>query len=63
MKTYGRLDVYIHVLELGGEWSALHPGRFTLGTHCIGGWVGPSTNRKIKNTGTIYSSTHNTLGR
>jgi hypothetical protein len=30
----------------GGEWSASHPGRFTpreraLGTHWIGGWVGP----------------------
>jgi hypothetical protein len=31
----------------GGEWSASRPGRFTPGetapgTHCIGGWVGPS---------------------
>jgi hypothetical protein len=30
----------------GGEWSASRPGRFTpweraLGTHRIGGWVGP----------------------
>jgi hypothetical protein len=30
----------------GGEWSASHPGRFTLkervpGTHRIGGWAGP----------------------
>jgi hypothetical protein len=30
----------------GGDWSASHPGRFTLserapGTHWIGGWVGP----------------------
>jgi hypothetical protein len=30
----------------GGEWSASRPGRFTprerpLGTHWIGGWVGP----------------------
>jgi hypothetical protein len=38
MKTYGEVDVYIHVfltLELiGGEWSALPPG-----THWIRGWV------------------------
>jgi hypothetical protein len=32
----------------GGEWSASHPGRFTLGerapdTHFIGGWVSPRT--------------------
>jgi hypothetical protein len=31
----------------GGEWSASRPGRFTSGekvrgTHCIGGWVGPT---------------------
>jgi hypothetical protein len=30
----------------GGEWSASHPSRFTprkgaLGSHWIGGWVGP----------------------
>jgi hypothetical protein len=30
----------------GGEWSASRPGRFipgeiNLGSHCIGGWVGP----------------------
>jgi hypothetical protein len=24
---------------VGGEWSASRPGRFTPGTHCIGGWV------------------------
>jgi hypothetical protein len=25
----------------GGEWSASSPGRFTPGTHWIGGWLGP----------------------
>jgi hypothetical protein len=34
----------------GGEYSAIHPGRFTpgertLGTHWIGGWVGPRAER------------------
>jgi hypothetical protein len=33
---------------VGGEWSASRPDRFTpreeaVGTHCIGGWVGPRT--------------------
>jgi hypothetical protein len=46
------VDVYIHVFLtsalVGVEWSASHPGRFTpgkraLGTHWIGGWVGPRT--------------------
>jgi hypothetical protein len=45
MKTYRGVDVYIHVFltsELvGGEWSALHPGHFTPGTHCIGNCVSP----------------------
>jgi hypothetical protein len=27
----------------GGECLALRPGRFTPGTHWIGGWVGPIT--------------------
>jgi hypothetical protein len=31
MKAYGGV----------GEWSAPRPGRFTHGTHWIGGWVGP----------------------
>jgi hypothetical protein len=44
------MDVYIHVFLtsalVGGEWSALRPGRFTPGerfpgTYWIGGWVGP----------------------
>jgi hypothetical protein len=25
----------------GGEWLASHTSHFTLGTHWIGGWVGP----------------------
>jgi hypothetical protein len=50
-KTYGGVHVYSHVFLtsalVGGEWSASHPGRFTLegrapGTHWIGGWVGPT---------------------
>jgi hypothetical protein len=50
MKTYGGVDVQTHVFLIsalvGGELSALRPGRFTLrekasGTHWIGRWVGP----------------------
>jgi hypothetical protein len=50
MKTYGGVDVYIHVFLTsalaGGEWSASRLGRFTSaerapGTHWIGDWVGP----------------------
>jgi hypothetical protein len=50
MKTYGGVDVWIHVLLssalVGGEWSAWSPGRFTPGeraycTHWIRSWVGP----------------------
>jgi hypothetical protein len=36
------VDVQIHILTsalVGGEWSASRPGRFTPGTHWIGGWV------------------------
>jgi hypothetical protein len=36
MKIYGE---WTSVLD-GGEWSASLPGRFTPGTHWIGGWVG-----------------------
>jgi hypothetical protein len=50
MKTYGGVDVYIHVFLtsalFGGEWSASCPDRFTSeekapGTHWIGGWLEP----------------------
>jgi hypothetical protein len=45
MKAYGEEGVYIHIFLTsalaGGEWSASCPGRFTPGTHWIGGWVGP----------------------
>jgi hypothetical protein len=52
MKAYGGADVYIHVYLtlalVGGERSASRPDHFTpvertLGTHWIGGWVGPRT--------------------
>jgi hypothetical protein len=37
------MDVYIHIFLtsalVGGEWSTSRPGRFTPGTHLIGGWV------------------------
>jgi hypothetical protein len=48
MKSYGGVDVYIHVFLtsalVGGEWSASHPGHFipgerAPGTHWKGGWV------------------------
>jgi hypothetical protein len=48
MKTYGGVDIYIHVFStsalVGGEWSASRPGRFTPGervpgVHWIGSWV------------------------
>jgi hypothetical protein len=45
MKTYGGVDVEIHIFltsaQVGGEWSASRPCRFTPGTHFIGGWVDP----------------------
>jgi hypothetical protein len=50
MKTYGGVDVQIHIsltsALAGGEWSASRPGRFTPrerapSTHWIGGWVDP----------------------
>jgi hypothetical protein len=46
MKTYGGVDVYIHILftsaVAGGEWSASRPGVFTPGIYWVGGWVDPS---------------------
>jgi hypothetical protein len=44
MKTYGGLDVSMHVFLtsalVGGEWSASRPGRFTPPRiHWIGSWV------------------------
>jgi hypothetical protein len=50
MKTYWGVEIQLHALLIsaldGGEWSASRPGCFTpreraLGTHWIGGWVGP----------------------
>jgi hypothetical protein len=52
MKTYGGMDVQIHVFLtsalVGGESSASRPGCFTPGerapgTQWIGGWVGTRT--------------------
>jgi hypothetical protein len=51
MKTYGGVDVQIHVFLtsalIGGEWSASRPCRFTHrertpDIHSIGGWVNPT---------------------
>jgi hypothetical protein len=47
MKTYGEVDVYIHVFLIlalvRGEWSALCKNSFTQGkdpsTNWLGGWV------------------------
>jgi hypothetical protein len=45
MKTYGGVDVLIHIFltsaVAGGEWSASRPGCFTPGAHSIGGGVDP----------------------
>jgi hypothetical protein len=45
MQAYGGVDVCVHVFFtsalVGGDWSASRPGRFTPGTHWIGGWMGP----------------------
>jgi hypothetical protein len=40
MKAYGGVDVQTSALT-EGVWSASRPGRFTLGTPWIGGWVDP----------------------
>jgi hypothetical protein len=56
MKTYGvvdvcGIDIYFLIPALDGEeWSAsrpccLTPGETALGTHWIGGWVGPTAVR------------------
>jgi hypothetical protein len=46
MKAYGGVHVCLFSTSalVGGEWSALHPGRFTpgeraFGTHRIGRWM------------------------
>jgi hypothetical protein len=45
MKAYGGVGVQIHIFLTSalvwGEWSASRPGRFTPGTHWIGGWIDP----------------------
>jgi hypothetical protein len=50
MKTYGGVDVQIHIFStsalVAGEWSASRPSRCipeerAPGTHWIEGWVGP----------------------
>jgi hypothetical protein len=51
MKMYVGVKVYLHAFLTsaldGNEWSASHPGPFTLrerapGTYWIGGWMGPT---------------------
>jgi hypothetical protein len=45
MKAYREVNVQIHIFLTSalvwGELTALRPGRFTLGTHRVGGWVDP----------------------
>jgi hypothetical protein len=52
-----RIDVQIHIfltLALaGGEWS----GRFSPGTHWIGGWVGPKSRSGRRGEGKILDPT------
>jgi hypothetical protein len=47
MKTYGGVDVQIHVSFTsaldGDQWSVSRPSLFTPGIHWIGNWVGPTT--------------------
>jgi hypothetical protein len=40
---------------VGGEWSASRPGRFTPGTHSIGGCVGPRAHTKFNEDPTVGS--------
>jgi hypothetical protein len=47
MKTYGGVEVIVHILDLGtGQWSASRPCCFTADesapcTHLLGGWLVP----------------------
>jgi hypothetical protein len=45
MKAYVGVDVYSHICLalalVGDEWSPSRSGRFTPGTHWMGGWVDP----------------------
>jgi hypothetical protein len=45
MKAYGvwmyRSIFFLTSALVGGEWLASRPGRFTPGTHWVGGWVNP----------------------
>jgi hypothetical protein len=68
MKTYGWVDVQIHVLLSSAlvrdEWLASRPGRFiprirVPGTHWIGGRVGPRTLGKRKNSWPYRDSNSN----
>jgi hypothetical protein len=33
------MHIFLTLALVGGEWSVSRPGRFTPGTHWIGGWV------------------------
>jgi hypothetical protein len=41
IKTYGRVDVCIHVFLISARPGRFIPGERAPGTHWIGGWVGP----------------------
>jgi hypothetical protein len=64
MKTYGGVDVWIHVILTSalveGEWSASCPGRFAseeraTGTHWIG-WVGPRAGLEARKINSLVIS-------
>jgi hypothetical protein len=46
MKTYGGMEVQLHAFFIlasdGDDQLASHPDHFTLGTHSIGDWMGPT---------------------